>query len=322
MTPGPHASRQDLLGRTAVVTGATGGLGLRVAEVLASRGARVLLGSRNKSRGAAALDRVASAATGATPDVISLDLSDLASVRSAAAIIRQLTGDRLDLLVNNGGVMAPPLRFSVDGYESQWATNVIGPAALTWLLVPAIERGPASRVVFVSSNRHMKGDFDEKRLRADIGGQDYRGFDYYGRTKLADLLLSYELDRYFRATGSTALSVAAHPGFTATGIVGSGFAGLPVFAHRIATAATGVLGQSVEMGALPILYAATEPDVRGSQFFGPTGPFELRGQPGIARRSAASTSDERGRMLVRVLSELTGIPAPGPANRATGSIDQ
>jgi NAD(P)-dependent dehydrogenase (short-subunit alcohol dehydrogenase family) len=322
MTPGPYPSRQDLLGRIALVTGATGGLGLRVAEVLASRGAMVLIGSRSESRGAAALDRVASVATDASPELISLDLSDLGSVRAAASSVRMRTDDRLDLLVNNGGVMAPPLSFSADGYEMQWATNVIGPAALTWLLLPAIERGAVSRVVFVSSNRHSRGDFDEARLLADVRGENYRGFDYYGRTKLADLLLSRELDRYLRATGSAALSVAAHPGFTATGIVGSGFAALPAFAHRIATAATGVLGQSVEMGALPILHAATAPGVLGSQFFGPTGLFELRGQPGIARRSAASTSDELGGMLVRVLSQLTGIPAPGRTNRATGSIDQ
>jgi NAD(P)-dependent dehydrogenase (short-subunit alcohol dehydrogenase family) len=302
----------DQTGRTALVTGATGGLGLRVAEVLASHGARVLIGSRNRDRGAAALARVSAAATDASPMVVNVDLSDLASVGLAAARIRELTGDRLDLLVNNGGAMAPPLARSVDGFELQWATNVLGPAALSWLVLPAIEATPGSRVVFVSSNRHFGGEFDEARLRADLRGDEYRGFDYYGRTKLADLLLSRELERHFRSVGgTTAISVAAHPGFTATGIVGAGFAGLPRAAHRVATAATGILGQPVEVGALPILYAATAPGVAGDQFFGPGRLFELRGPPKIARRSAASRSDELGRTLVNLIGEVTGVPVPG-----------
>jgi protochlorophyllide reductase len=311
-TTRPVVAIPDQTGRTALVTGATGGLGLRVAEVLASHGARVFLGSRNPERGSAALARVAAAASPSAPapQLVDLDLSDLGSVRAAAADIRSRTGDRLDLLVNNGGIMAPPLSYSRDGFELQWATNVIGPAALTWQLLPAIEAVAGSRVVFVSSNRHFKGNFDETLLRSDVRGEAYRGFDVYGRTKLADLLVSYELQRHFDRAGASSLSVAAHPGFTATSIVGSGFASLPPFAHRIATAAVGVLGQPVEVGALPILHAAVAPGVTGSQFFGPTNFFELRGPPGIAARSAASTDDALGGMLLRCLEELTGLSAP------------
>ncbi|MEJ1230342.1 MAG: SDR family NAD(P)-dependent oxidoreductase [Galbitalea sp.] len=126
----------DQTGRVAAVTGATGGLGLRVAEVLAAHGARVLLGSRNPERGAAALARVAAVATAAAPEIVDLDLSSLSSVRAAATDIRDRAGGRLDLLVNNGGIMAPPLTFSADGYELQWATNSLGAAALTWQLLP------------------------------------------------------------------------------------------------------------------------------------------------------------------------------------------
>jgi NAD(P)-dependent dehydrogenase (short-subunit alcohol dehydrogenase family) len=297
----------DQTGRVAVVTGATGGLGLRVAEMLAAHGARVLVGSRNAGRGAAALERVRAAATGAVPELVGLDLSGLASVRRAAADIRNRTHDRLDLLVNNGGIMAPPLEFSPDGFESQWATNVLGPAALTWLLLPAIEAVPGSRVVFVSSTRHSTAHFDEARLRADVRGEDYRGFDYYGRTKLADLLLSGVLERHFRRVGADSLSVAAHPGFTATGIVGKGFAGLPAILRPIANWGAGAFGQSVEVGALPILYAATATAVAGNDYFGPRGPFGLRGYPGRAARSADSRSDDLGAMLVRVVGELTKI---------------
>jgi NAD(P)-dependent dehydrogenase (short-subunit alcohol dehydrogenase family) len=298
----------DQTGRVAVVTGATGGLGLRTAEVLAAHGARVLVGSRNAERGAAALRLVGAAATGVAPELIDLDLSNLSSVRAAAADIRSRTGDRLDLLINNGGIMAPPLGFSADGFELQWATNVLGPAALTWLLLPAMRSVSGSRVAFVSSTRHLSARFDESRLRADVRGEDYRGFDYYGRTKLADLLLSHELERHFRETGAETLSVAAHPGFTATGIVGSGFAGLPRILRPIANWGSDALGQPVAKGALPILYAATAPDVAGGDYYGPRALGGLRGYPGRAKRSVASTSNELGGMVVRVVSELTSIP--------------
>ncbi len=311
----------DQTGRTALVTGATGGLGLRVAEVLAAHGARVLLGNRNRERGELALTHLRSNGSLATqPELVTLDLADLSSVRTAAASIRRITGDRLDLIINNGGIMAPPRSLSVDGFELQWATNVVGPTALTWLLLPAIEATQNSRVVFVSSDRHRKGAFDEKLLLADLRGDNYRGFDVYGRTKLADLLVSRELQRHFDRIGSTSLSVAAHPGFTATSIVGSGFAGLPRFAHRIATVAAGILGQPVEAGALPILYAATAPGVSGDQFFGPTHFFGLRGPPGEAARSPASTDEAIGRMLIRQLEDVTGIPAPATDGRDTDSI--
>jgi len=299
----------DQTGRTALVTGATGGLGLRVSEVLASHGARVILGSRNPQRGALALQRVDTAATAAPPELVNLDLASLASVRAAAADVRHRTGDRLDLLVNNGGIMAPPLTFSVDGFESQWATNVIGPAALTWLLLPSLDRLQGSRVVFVSSTRHASARLDEARIEADVRGQDYRGFDYYGRTKLADLLLSHQLDRAFREADSATISVAAHPGFSATGIVGSGFAGLPRVVRPIATWGMGALGQSATIGALPILYAATAtaPNVAGDDYFGPRALGGLRGYPGRARRSRESLSDELGETLVRIVERLTEV---------------
>lgn len=298
----------DQTGRTALVTGSTGGLGLQVATVLARHGARVLLGSRNPARGAAALARVAAVASAAPPELAELDLADLASVRAAVVDVRHRTGDRLDLLVNNGGIMAPPLSFSADGFESQWATNVIGPDVLTWGLLSALTEVPGSRVVFVSSTRHATARLDEARIRADVRGEDYRGFDYYGRTKLADLLLSHELERHFREAGAATISVAAHPGFTATGIVGSGFAGLPRVLRPIANWGSDALGQPVAMGALPILYAATAPDVAGDDYVGPRWLGGLRGHPARAKRSSQSTSNELGGMVMRVVSELTSIP--------------
>jgi NAD(P)-dependent dehydrogenase (short-subunit alcohol dehydrogenase family) len=297
----------DLGGRVAVVTGATGGLGLRVATVLASRGARVLLGARNPQKAAVALDLVAKAATGPAPETIALDLADLASVRAAATDILKRTGNHLDLLVNNGGIMDPPLVFSTDGFESQWATNVLGPAALTWQLLPCLEAAEDARVVWVSSSRHAKGAFDEARLGADLRGENYRGFDFYGRTKFADLLLSHQLEAHFRRAGSSAISLAAHPGFTSTGIVGSGFASLPRIIRPIANWG-GTLGQSVALGALPILRAATASDVRGDDYYGPR--FGLRGYPVPAQEAPAAHSAELAAMLVRVVAAATKVPAP------------
>ena len=304
-----HFEVPRLDGRVALVTGATSGLGLEVASVLASKGASVIVGSRDPERGRVAADRIA-AFGGVPPRVVSLDLASLRSVRNAALRIREITSDRLDILVNNGGIMAPPLQFSVDGFESQWATNVIGPAALTWQLLPAIEATPGSRVVFVSSDTHKRARLDDEVIQADVRGENYRGFPIYGRTKLADLLFAGELQAHFDQRHIDAISVAAHPGFSATGIVSSGFAGLPRFAHRIAAAAVGVLGQPVAMGALPILLAATGPGVTGGQYFGPTHFGELRGPPGPARRSAAASDRTLGRMLVARLEQYTRLPAP------------
>jgi NAD(P)-dependent dehydrogenase (short-subunit alcohol dehydrogenase family) len=300
----------DQTGRTVAVTGATGGLGLRVAEVLASHGARVLVGSRNPDRGAAALARIAAAAGAAPPEVVDLDLASLRSVESAAADILCRSDGRLDLLINNGGIMAPPLAYSVDGFESQWATNVLGATALTWRLLPAIEAAPAGRVVFVSSTRHLSASLDEAQVRADVRGDNYRGFDYYGRTKLADLLMSRELDEHFRRVGSHATALAAHPGFTATGIVSSGFAALPRAIRPIARWGMRALGQSVEVGALPILYAATAPGAVGDGYYGPRALGGLRGYPGPARRSPESLSDSTGESLVTVVADLVGLSAP------------
>lgn len=300
----------DQSGRTAVVSGATGGLGLRVAEVLATHGARVLLGSRNPARGAAALARVAASANGPVPELVSLDLASLDSVERAADDIRDRTNGILDLLVNNGGIMAPPLAYSVDGFESQWATNVLGAAALTWRLLPTIEAAPHGRVVFVSSTRHLSATIDEPGMRADVGGENYRGFDFYGRTKLADLLLASQLERHFRRTDSNAIALAAHPGFTATGIVGSGFAALPQLIRPIANWGMRTLGQPVAIGALPILFAATSPDATGDGYYGPRWLGGMRGYPGAAKRSAQSRGDEAGEQLVARIAELIGVAAP------------
>ena len=300
----------DQTGRTALVTGATGGLGLRVAHVLADAGARVLMTSRNAERGAKALASVSSVATGPVPEIVELDLANLDSVRSAVDDIRERTGDHLDLLINNAGVMAPPLSLTDNGTELQWTTNVFGPALLTWSLLPAIEHVPGSRVVFVSSFVHWAGKFTAERLELDATGEDYVPFAYYGRTKLADLLLSRELERHFLKSRAETISVAAHPGFSSTGLVDSTTVGKPDWVKSVTRLGTDLVAQPADDGALPILFAATEPGVRGSQFFGPAWVFETRGPPTRAMRSPASRSDELGADLLAFVEKHIGIPAP------------
>lgn len=300
----------NLAGHTALVTGANSGLGLQVATVLASGGARVLLAARNVERGTAALATVSAAAAGAAPELLTLDLASLESVKAAVAEVERMSPNGLDLLVNNGGIMAPPLAFSVDGFELQWATNVLGPAALTWQLLPQLDH-QGGRVVWVSSTRHASARVAEEQIRRDIRGENYRGFDVYGRTKLADLLLSRQLAAHFESTGNGAISAAAHPGFTATAIVENGFAGLPAALRPIANWGARTLGQPVAAGALPILFAATAPGVHGDDYFGPRSLGGLRGKPADSKRSVQSRDDSTMHMLTRLVSEFTGIPAPG-----------
>ena len=300
----------DQTGRTALVTGATGGLGLRVATVLASKGARVLLASRNAQRGADALEKVKKVATDATPEVVEFDLADLATVRDAIPEIRERTGDHLDLLINNAGVMAPPLGFSPDGFERQWATNVFGPAALTWSLLPAISHVPGARVLFVSSVAHFGGRFTPDQLDGFAHGDHYSAWGYYGRTKLADLLLSRELQRHFLRTNAEAISVAAHPGVAATNLASSTVEGKPDWVKKVANSTMGLLGQDVTAGALPLLMGATAPGIHGSQYFGPAWVFETRGPPTRAARSPLSRSDELGAALLEFVEQQTLVPAP------------
>lgn len=300
----------DQSGRTALITGGNRGLGLRIAEVLASRGARVIVTSRDPDAGETARELVAAVATDAAPEVVTLDLADLESVSRAVDEVRQLTGDRLDLLVNNAGIMMPPLGFNAVGLERQWATNVIGAASLTWQLLPAIEATPHSRVGFTSSLAHFSGSFDAERLRRDARGEDYNPSRVYGRTKFADLLLSRELERHFLRADVDAISVAAHPGYTATGLIDTALENRSFWQGKAGRAVTDVVGQSVERGALPMLYALTEVGIRGSQYFGPGGLFELRGEPARAARHPGTRSDENGATLLAFVEQHAGVPAP------------
>jgi NAD(P)-dependent dehydrogenase (short-subunit alcohol dehydrogenase family) len=299
----------DQTGRTVLVTGATSGLGLRTAAVLARRGATVLMTCRDPKRGREAWERLLFDSDGVGATLVLLDLADLASVRKAAAQVRELTGDRLDVLVNNAGVMATPARLTVDGFELQIATNHLGPAALTWLLAPALT--PGARVITVSSLAHRNGGLDVNDLNFDR--RRYHPATAYSASKLANLLFTFELDRRARAAGRNLLAVAAHPGLTDTELIANSarMHSAGPFSHVVRWAAK-LVTQSVATGVLPQLYAATAPDVRSGEYFGPTSLGETRGAPSRVTASPAARDELTAHLLWERTAELTGV-TPDPA---------
>ncbi|MCP2234862.1 oxidoreductase [Prauserella halophila] len=301
-------------GRTVLVTGANSGLGLHTARVLAARGAAVLLACRSPERGKQALDTVAAGAA-TEPQLVELDLADLASVRRAAADVRERTGDSLDVLVNNAGVMAPPHEKTRDGFELQFGTNHLGHAALTWLLLPALRTRPGARVVTVSSLAARSGRIDttdphfERRRYNPVAG--------YGQSKLANQVFALELDRRLRAAGDDVVSVAAHPGYSDTGLASAMAQAQRNVVLRTVMNVGGRIGgllvaQNTEQGAAPQLYAATAPDVSGGEYLGPLGPGQLRGRPGTVRPLPAAADPTTGSALWDLTAELTGV-TPDPA---------
>src|SRR5437763_2323104 len=272
----------DQTGRTILVTGANSGLGLRSAEALASRGARVLMGCRNQEKAAVALAAVRKAAADAPPEVVPLDLADLDDVRACAErLTREL--DHLEVLINNAGLIVPRQR-TRQGFEMQFGTNHLGHFALTGLLLPLLGRAHPSRVVTVSSFLHRTA-----RIRFD--GWEKNGYSRwfpYLQAKLANLLFTSELQCRAAAAGADLLAVAAHPGYAATNL-SSGLA----TAYRLgAKLSDRLFAQPDRMGALPQLYAATMPDVGPDDYWGPDGFMERRGSPKrVGRSRAASDGD-------------------------------
>jgi NAD(P)-dependent dehydrogenase (short-subunit alcohol dehydrogenase family) len=290
----------DQAGRLAVVTGANSGIGLHTALGLARAGARVVLAVRNERRGRDALARLQADAPGARAEVRALDLADLASVRAFAEAL----DEPLDLLVNNAGVMAIPLRRTRDGFEAQLGTNHLGPFALTGRLLGQLLAAPAPRVVTVSSAAHRGG----RIAFEDLGAQRrYRAWAAYGQSKLANLLFCLELQRRSDAAGAGLLSVAAHPGYAATNLQ---FARARTTGSRAGLALAGLsnrlLGQSAAQGALPSLYAATMP-LAGAAYVGPDGPGEMRGGPTLVGRSDRASDEVAARRLWEVSERLTGV---------------
>ena len=251
----------DQDGRTAVVTGANSGLGLAVSRELARHGARVVLACRNAGKGAQAKRAIETAVPAAQLELKALDLGELASVASFAENFCA-EHDGLDLLINNAGVMAPPRRETKDGFELQLGTNLLGHFALTARLIGTMQERADARVVTVSSNAHKMGRINFDDLQSQ---RRYSRWGAYAQSKLADLLFALELDRRLRAAGSQVKSLAAHPGYAATNLQTAA----PPLLDALVMRVTNVLvAQNADMGALPTLYAATEPGLPGGSYIG------------------------------------------------------
>ncbi len=290
----------DQSGRVAVVTGANTGIGYEAAEVLAGKGARVVIAVRNLDKGREAVDRMSRKHPGAAVSVQELDLSSLDSIRAAAEQLGA-AHPRIDLLINNAGVMYPPKQVTRDGFELQFGTNHLGHFALTGLLLDRLLDVPGSRVVTVASIAHT--------IRADIHFDDlqwersYNRVAAYGQSKLANLMFTYELQRRLAAAGAPTIAVAAHPGLSNTELMrhipGSG---LPGF-----SALVGLVTNSPAVGSLATLRAATDPAVAGGQYYGPSGFREMIGHPVLVESSAESHNVAVQQRLWTVSEELTGV---------------
>jgi NAD(P)-dependent dehydrogenase (short-subunit alcohol dehydrogenase family) len=285
----------DQTGRRAIVTGANSGLGLIAARELARKGASVVLACRNMQKGELALAEVRAA--GGDAELTSLDLGNLASVREFAASQER----PLDLLVNNAGVMAPPRSQTADGFELQFGTNHLGHFALTGLLLERLKAAEAPRVVSLPSNGHRIGKINFDDLQSE---RRYRRWRAYGQSKLANLLFMRELDRRARAAGLPLVSVAAHPGYSATNLQ---FAAPPLADRIVMRVLNLVVAQSADAGALSPLYAATVPDLPGGSYIGPDGPGEWRGSPHLVGMSKRAQDPETARRLWEVSESLTGV---------------
>jgi NAD(P)-dependent dehydrogenase (short-subunit alcohol dehydrogenase family) len=298
-----EADVPDQSGRVAVVTGANTGIGYQAAAVLAYRGAHVVLAVRDLEKGNAALSRIVAARPGADVTLQALDLTSLDSVRCAADALRSAY-PRIDLLINNAGVMLTPKQTTKDGFELQFGTNHLGHFALTGLLLDHLLPVRGSRVVTVSSMAH--------RMRAAIHFNDlqwersYNRGAAYGQSKLANLLFTYDLQRRLNTADKFTIAVAAHPGSSQTELTRN----LPGISRPVANLLGSVLFQSPQMGALPTLRAATDPAVQGGQYYGPSGFGEQRGHPKVVDSSAQSHDEDLQRRLWTVSEELTGVTFP------------
>jgi NAD(P)-dependent dehydrogenase (short-subunit alcohol dehydrogenase family) len=291
----------DQTGRVAVITGANTGLGYETARALAEHGAHVVLAVRNLDKGKDAAARITAASPSAGVALQELDLTSLDSIRAAARQLRS-DHDRIDLLVNNAGVMYTPKSTTKDGFELQFGTNHLGHFALTGLLLDRLLPVAGSRIVTVSSIGH--------RIRADIHFDDlqwehsYNRVSAYGQAKLANLLFTYELQRRLAPHGTT-IAAAAHPGGSNTELMRN----LPPLVARV-SAVIEPLFQDPAMGALPSLRAATDPAVVGGQYFGPDGFAQTRGYPKVVASSRKSHDVDLQRRLWAVSEELTGVVYP------------
>lgn len=289
-------------GRTFLVTGANSGIGFEASAVLAAAGARVLLGCRDRGRAEEAADRIRRRVDGADLGIVLLDQASLASVAAAAEQVRS-EEERLDVLVNNAGVMAPPLAHTDDGHELQFQVNHLAVFALTARLLPMLLARPGSRVVTTSSIAHRTGSL----FLDDLAAEDsYDAFERYRQSKLANLLFAKELDRRLRAADASTTSVGCHPGIAMTEL-GRHLHPAVRWLLPVLRPVLQLRFNSSAQGAWPTLMAATDPDVQGGDYLGPTRRGETAGPAGEAYATTQARDEDLARRLWDVSVELTGV---------------
>lgn len=297
----------NLSGHVMVVTGANSGLGLETTRALASHGAHVIMACRSLDKAHRAIEQLRTQGAGEVEGRLepwALDLASLDSIEQFAARFES-EHEQLHALCNNAGVMALPYGRTADGFEMQLGTNHLGHFALTGRLLSVLMETAGSRVVTVSSLMHRMG-----RMRWDDlhGEQRYRKWPAYGQSKLANLLFTFELQRRLEAAKARTIAVASHPGYCSTNLVLAGQQrGRSSLRTRVVDGFTRMAAQSAEQGALPSLYALTADDVRGGEYFGPSGPMESWGLPTRVQASARARNVEDAARLWAVSQQMTGV---------------
>lgn len=296
------ADMPDQIGRTAVITGANSGLGYLTAQAIAKRGGSIILACRDKHKAADAASALASGARNKSVRTLDLDLASLTSVRKAGQELHSLT-DQVDLLINNAGVMWHPPARTPDGYDLTFATNHLGPFAFTGLLLDLMRRCSDSRIVTVSSIAHRRADFDLTDMEAP---RRYRAQVAYGRSKLANLLFALELQRRLHHNGHPMSALAAHPGNARTALNRH----MPWLFRGSLWGLARPMTQEAAIGALAIIRAATDPDARGGDYFGPSGRNETTGYPVRVEPAPQAHDLDAARRLWERSEELTGVTYP------------
>lgn len=292
----------DLTGKIIVVTGGNSGLGFEAVKAFALKNGSVIMACRSVIKGDEARKRILKFLPSADITVMELDLSDLKSIRIFTEKFKQ-SYNRLDALLNNAGIMMVPYSLTKDGFENQVGTNHLGHFALTGLLLDLLKKTPKSRVVNVSSMAHKSGLMDFNNLLYK-NGKEYSSMKAYGRSKLSNLLFTYELQRFFEKNKMDCISLAAHPGFSDTNLVNHLSNKL---LYKLFKPLLFRLSQPASMGALPEIRASVDPTAKGSEYYGPDGKREMKGFPILVQSNTASHDTESARKLWEISSKLTSV---------------
>ena len=292
----------DLTGKTIVVTGANTGIGYESVKVFAQNGANVVMACRSVEKGEIARKQVVRLFPSSIIQVMELDLADLKSIHNFALTFKQ-SHAHLDVLLNNAAVMLVPYSLTKDGFENQMGTNHLGHFALTGILLDILKKSPKSRVVNVSSLSHKQGIMDFDNLLFE-NGKDFSAMKAYGRSKLSNLLFTYELQRFFDTKGIDCISVAAHPGVTNKNKTSLREAKLLMKIYKLLLSE---IIQSPSMGALPEIRASVDPNVKGGEYYGPGGMLELSGHPALVQPKQTAFDTENAQKLWEVSEKLTSV---------------